>query len=114
MPSSEENGAVAGSGRLEAIVSGIVERFSPRRIILFGSRARGEAGPEGDVDLFVEMETLKSPPERAMEISSIFGLRSWSLDLVVYTPKEVERFRKVRGSFLSIIESEGKVLYERA
>jgi hypothetical protein len=38
---------------LDALVRRIAERFSPDKIILFGSRARGEAGPDSDVDLLV-------------------------------------------------------------
>ena len=95
------------------ITETIVERFHPRRIILFGSQARGEAQPESDLDIFVEMETSRTPPERAVEVSSVFGLRPWSMDLVVYTPQEVERLRGVNGTLLSVIESEGRLLYER-
>jgi predicted nucleotidyltransferase len=98
---------------LESITRTIVERFHPRRIILFGSSARGEATPESDLDLFVEMETNARPPERAIEVSSVFGLRPWSLDVVVYTPEEVQRLRKINGTLVSVIQAEGKVLYER-
>ena len=98
---------------LEAITRTIVERFQPRRIILFGSQARGEARPDSDIDLFVEMETSRRPPERSAEISAAFGLRSWSMDVVVYTPGEVARLRPISGNLLSIIEREGRILYER-
>ena len=100
--------------QLAEITRAIVERFNPRRILLFGSYARGDAGPDSDVDLFVEMETDRRPPERIVDISSLFGLRTWGLDLLVYTPAEVARLRSRRGSFLNIIEAEGKVLHERA
>jgi predicted nucleotidyltransferase len=98
---------------LEHITRTIVEKFNPRRIVLFGSRARGEAGPDSDLDLFIEMETTDRPPDRAVEISSVFGLRPWSMDLVVYTPEEVSRLRGIHGTLLSLIEAEGKLLYER-
>jgi len=99
---------------LDHVTKTIVERFHPRRIVLFGSHARGEAGPDSDLDLFIEMETSRRPPERAIEVSSVFGLRPWPMDVVVYTPQEVERLKKVKGTLLSVIEKEGKVLYERA
>ena len=97
----------------EHITRTIVAKFNPRRIVVFGSHARGEARADSDLDLFVEMETPASPPERAVEISSAFGLRPWSLDVVVYTPEEVRRLRGINGTLLSLIEAEGKVLYER-
>ena len=100
--------------RLQEITRRIAERFRPRRIVLFGSYARGEAGPESDLDLFVEMESDRRPPERAAEVAALFRLRRWPLDVVVYTPQEVEQLRGVRGTLLSIIEREGRVLYERS
>jgi len=34
----------------------VVAYFNPRRVILFGSRARGDAGPDGDIDLLVVVD----------------------------------------------------------
>jgi len=98
---------------LEQVTRTIVERFHPKRIVLFGSHARGDAGSDSDLDLFIEMQTSRRPPERAIEVSAAFGLRPWPLDVVVYTPEEVQRLRGVSGTLLSVIEKEGKVLYEQ-
>lgn len=98
---------------LQEIVRRIVERFHPRRILLFGSRARGDHQPDSDVDLFVEMESDDPPHERKVKIRSLFPRRRWSLDLVVYTPAEVQKYRPLRGLMLSLIEAEGKTLYEQ-
>ncbi len=98
---------------IEKIVRTIVERFNPKRIILFGSRASGDGDPESDVDLFIEMESDKSPPERAIEVSRAFGLHEWPMDIFVYTPEEAERRKRIRGTLASIVAAEGKVLYER-
>ncbi|HEX5505970.1 MAG TPA: nucleotidyltransferase domain-containing protein [Thermomicrobiales bacterium] len=91
----------------------IAERFHPERIILFGSRARGEAGPDSDLDLCVEMETPLPPPERAVAVGAAFGLHPWPMDIVVYTPEEVAQLKDVVGTLLYTIEREGTVLYER-
>lgn len=98
---------------LDHVTKTIVERFHPKRIMVFGSHARGDAGPDSDLDLFVEMDTHRRPPDRAIEVSEIFGLRSWPMDIVVYTSEEVRRLRHVNGTLLSVIEKEGKVLYEQ-
>ncbi|MFZ1746137.1 MAG: nucleotidyltransferase domain-containing protein [Nitrospirales bacterium] len=98
---------------LEQVTRTIVERFHPKRILLFGSHARGDAGSDSDLDVFIEMQTSRRPPERAIEVSAAFGLRPWPLDVVVYTPEEVQRLRGVSGTLLSVIEKEGKVLYEQ-
>jgi predicted nucleotidyltransferase len=98
---------------LDHVTKTIVERFHPKRIMVFGSHARGDAGPDSDLDLFIEMDTPLRPPDRAIEVSEVFGLRPWAMDIVVYTPDEVRRLRHVKGTLLSVIEKEGKVLYEQ-
>lgn len=98
---------------LEYVTKTIVERFRPTRIMVFGSHARGEAHTDSDLDLFIEMDTPRRPPERAIEVSELFGLRPWPMDIVVYTPEEVRRLRNINGTLLSVIEKEGKVLYEQ-
>jgi predicted nucleotidyltransferase len=98
---------------IEEIARRIVERFQPRRIVMFGSRARGETPLGSDLDLMVEMDTRDPPAERVRVIDALFGLRRWAMDLVVYTPDEIEQGRQRRNSLVRVIESEGKVLYER-
>ena len=95
------------------IVRKIAEVFQPRRIVMFGSRARGDTRLDSDLDLMVEMETNDPPAQRVRAISALFGLHRWAMDLVVYTPQEVEQQRRSRNSLLRVIESEGKVLYEQ-
>ena len=98
---------------LDHVTKTIVEHFHPKRIVVFGSHARGNARPDSDIDLFIEMETTRRPPDRAIEVSEVFGLRPWPMDIIVYTPEEVRRLRRVNGTLLSIIEKEGKVLYDQ-
>lgn len=98
---------------VEYMTQRIVETFHPRRIVLFGSRARGDAREDSDYDLFVEMESDKRPAQRAIEISSIFGIRLWTLDVFVYTPEEVSRLSGTIGTLLYAIQQEGRVLYEQ-
>ena len=98
---------------LDHVTRTIVERFHPKRILVFGSHARGNARSDSDLDLFIEMETSRRSPDRAIEISEVFGLRPWPMDIVVYTPEEVRRLRHVKGTLLSVIEKEGIVLYEQ-
>lgn len=47
-------------------------------------------------------------------MSAAFGLRHWAMDILVYTPEEMDRRRKIRGTLASIVAAEGKVLYERS
>jgi uncharacterized protein len=99
---------------VQSITRQIVERFHPKRIIAFGSYARGDHGPNSDLDLIVEMETDRPFYQRSVDVASIFGLRDWSMDLLVYTPEEYSEQKQIWGTLISLIEPEAKVLYDRS
>lgn len=90
----------------------IVERFHPERIILFGSYANGTPHNESDVDLLVIMPT-RNPIAQSIRIDAAFE-RPFSLDLIVRTPKQVDRGLREddRDWFLWEVMTKGKVLYE--
>ena len=98
---------------LEQITRTIVEQFHPRRVVLFGSRARGDSRPDSDVDLMIEMDSPLARGARTVEILKTFGVRPWAMDVIVYTPEEVAALSGVPGTLLSMIEAEGRTLYER-
>jgi len=98
---------------LRMILGRIVEHCRPRRVILFGSRARGDARPDSDVDLLVETETTDPMPARRRKIRELFAGRRWGLDVLVYTPAEMAGRRGSLASVVGQIEREGKLLYER-
>jgi predicted nucleotidyltransferase len=99
---------------LEQIADRIVAAFHPLRIIVFGSRARGDARPDSDLDLLVEMESELPAAERIRAVDRLFRPRVWPLDVVVFTPEEAAWQREKRNSLIQTAEREGKVLYERS
>jgi len=104
---------VVDDAAIAGIVGKIVKAFHPRRIILFGSRARGDHRADSDVDLFVEMETTDPPVERRVKIRQLFRPSVCGMDILVYTPEEVAARRNSLASAVPTIEKEGKVLYEQ-
>ncbi|MCU1283860.1 MAG: hypothetical protein JWO13_210 [Acidobacteriales bacterium] len=96
---------------IREITDRIVNAFDPKRIVLFGSHARGDHRDDSDLDLMIEMESDLDFYSRIPAVTEIFGLRKWPMDLFVYTPAEVERDRNVNGTMVNLIEREGKVLY---
>lgn len=100
--------------KIKEIVRRIVDGFDPEKIILFGSHARGKAGPDADFDLLVVMRVAGSKRKEATRIDlALYGV-DMPVDLIVVTPEEVERFRDVIGTIIYPALREGKVLYERA
>jgi predicted nucleotidyltransferase len=95
------------------MVRRIVERFHPERIILFGSHARGTAGPHSDVDLLVVMQPQGSKRRRAVEIHGLLAGMGVPKDVVV-TPEEFEAYRDAPGTVIRTARQEGKILHDRA
>lgn len=98
---------------IDQTVAMIVERFSPERVILFGSFAYGQPTPESDVDLLVVMETSIKEVEQAVQICQALAPR-YGLDLLVRTPETLKRRLALGDMFLQEVVGKGEVLYERA
>jgi len=91
----------------------IAERFSPDKIILFGSCARGDAGPESDIDLLVLFSDVADPNKRAAELYASLLDFPHPTDIVVSTTSRFERYRDVVNTVYWPAAREGKILYER-
>src|ERR1700691_903368 len=70
------------------MVRRIVKKFAPERIILFGSHARGHAGPDSDIDLLVLMPVEGSKRQKQLELQMELGDRAIPLDIIVSRPEE--------------------------
>lgn len=96
---------------LSEVVRRVVEAAAPERIILFGSAARGEMGPDSDLDLLV-VKGGKFNRDRL--IGSIYrrlqGVRA-AVDVVIVTPEEVDRYRDTHCLVICPALREGKVVY---
>ena len=89
---------------IEALRDQIVRQFHPRKVILFGSHAKGAVEVDSDVDLLVIMEFEGSPIHKEIEISLGLHCR-FPLDLLVRTPQDVAQ-RAAMNDFLSGISSQ--------
>ncbi|MGO9467052.1 MAG: nucleotidyltransferase domain-containing protein [Isosphaeraceae bacterium] len=102
---------------LASLAERIVQLAHPRQVILFGSRARGTAREDSDLDfLIVRDRSREERWSRRREIGRIRrALPSVGLpiDLLLYTPEEVEKWRHTTNHVVSEALREGKVLYER-
>lgn len=98
---------------IDEMVRRIAVQFDPDRIILFGSHARGTAGPDSDADLLVIMPISGSKRRQAAQIDMALAGVGMSKDVIVVTSEEVERYRDVRGNIIYPALREGKIMYER-
>ena len=102
---------------LDRMVRAIVEAVDPEQVILFGSRARGDARESSDVDLVVvESEPFGKTRSRRLEAVRLWRALSDFLvpkDILVYSRDEVERWRHSSGHVLGQALREGALLYER-
>ncbi len=99
---------------IKRMVQRIVERFHPEQVILFGSHARGTAGPDSDVDLLVVMPVAGSKRDESIEIGVALHDFRIPKDIIVTTPEDFEWRKDVIGTIEYPAAREGKVLYARA
>lgn len=83
---------------IEEMVRRIVERFSPERIILFGSHARATATPDSDIDLLVVMRGPRPSREQTVEIRKVLADLPVAKDIIVVTPEFFGRYRDIVGT----------------
>ena len=100
--------------KIGEMVRRIVERFHPERIVLFGSHARGDAGPDSDVDLLVVMPVTGSKRDTQLQVRLAIHDVHLPKDVIVVTPDQFERQRDIPGTIVRPAFLEGKVLYAKA
>jgi predicted nucleotidyltransferase len=105
--------AASPAACIDEMVERIVRQFDPQRIILFGSHARGDAGPDSDVDLLIVMPVAGSAREKAIEIGVVLHDIRLPKDLIVTTPEEFEWRKDTIGTIEWPAWHEGKTVYAR-
>lgn len=96
---------------LPKITKQIIKKYQPEQIILFGSLAEG-GGSANDIDLFLIKKTkTKRHIDRVRQLRRLLP-DELPIDLIIYTPQEVEKSLKMGSYFVEDILEEGKVLYE--
>ena len=100
---------------LRQMVEIIVREADPESIILFGSRARGEAGPDSDVDLLIiEREPFGPGRSRIKELARLYHALRYmpaSKDLLVYSREEFDRWKEAMNHVVANAAREGRLLY---
>ena len=100
---------------LAEIVRRLVEAYHPERVYLFGSHARGEAGPDSDYDLMVVVPDNAPPDLRRSRraYKALWGVKGsrTAADVLVLTQRGFDRQLHLRASLPSTILREGRLLH---
>lgn len=97
---------------LAELIRRLVDVYQPERIYLFGSKARGQAGPDSDYDLMVVVPD-DAPPERRRSRLGYQALRGTgtAADVLVWPRQTFDERLHLRASLPATIVREGKLLY---
>src|SRR5262245_9157897 len=103
--------------QLASLSDWIIRLVNPRQVILFGSQARGTATVGSDIDLLIVGDRPSEATwSRRREIGRIRRSLPYlgiPIDILLFTPDEVEKWRHTTNHVVSQALREGKVLYER-
>ena len=95
---------------LQEIVRRIVAAVKPEKIILFGSVARQEMGPDSDLDLLIIKPCGHRRRTARIIERSLIGI-GISTDIIVAKPTDIERYKDTIGLIYRPALRGGKVIY---
>jgi predicted nucleotidyltransferase len=93
----------------EVAMQRLASEMQLEQIILFGSRARGDARADSDYDVLIVANG--EPHELARQASRLLRGRRFALDLLALSREHIE-YRLANSTLLKTIMREGKILYE--
>jgi uncharacterized protein len=101
-------------GAIRSLLDRIVSRWQPRQIWLFGSRARGDAAPDSDWDLFVVVDDDVGDddldPGIGRRLRRECGVRA---DVIPWRASEFAEFQATPNTLAYAVATDGVLLHER-
>ena len=94
------------------IVQRIVDTVHPLKVVLFGSRARGQSRVGSDYDILVVSESDQPRYRRSVPLYTALADVPAEVEVMVYTPAEIEEWSALPQAFVTTAVKEGKVLYQ--
>jgi predicted nucleotidyltransferase len=85
---------------------------SPARVLVFGSRARGDASVDSDVDFLVIEREVEDGLAESARLAQVAGELRVPADVIVVSQKQVEEWGEVKGTMLHDALTEGRVVAE--
>lgn len=97
--------------QIKEISNKIAKEYKPEKIILFGSWAWGEPRKDSDIDLFIVKKSEERRIERERQVQRLLLGTRLPVDVLVYTPEEVEKRLWLEDFFIKKIFQHGRNLY---
>ena len=98
----------------DELLKSVVDYFNPRKVILFGSRARGDARPDSDHDLLVIVDD--DTPQTKFHWRSIHEARKHyrkAVDIALYRQSTYDEEVGVIGTLAHMVDADGTVVFDR-
>jgi predicted nucleotidyltransferase len=92
----------------------LIEAARPKRIIMFGSQARGEAGEDSDLDVMVVEELVSDRAGEMVRLNRLLRSFDIPVDLLVVSAEKFNYWCDTPGNVYFEAATEGEVLYEAA
>jgi predicted nucleotidyltransferase len=103
---------MTSQAQIEDAVRILVREAAPVKVILFGSYARGDAGPASDVDLLVVERRVTSPRQEMARLRRALSPLRIPVDVLVTEEAALaSSWAESPGSYLHDALREGKVMY---
>ena len=98
--------------QLRELLVPFFSQSAAKKAVVFGSYARGDADEYSDLDLIIVADTETPFLERFRDYTGIYEIWRKGLDMLVYTPDELERMQSEENPFITHALAEGIVIYE--
>ncbi|AEB10440.1 nucleotidyltransferase domain-containing protein [Desulfobacca acetoxidans] len=106
-------------GELNKLINEIIQKLTGQidleKIVLFGSQVTGRTDEYSDIDILIIAPSRERPLDRRLKVRRLLHDldKNIGLDILFYTPEEVERFKDHPSSFLHHILATGVTVYDR-
>ena len=108
------NAPTRSTATIRRLTELLIEAAKPKRIIMFGSRARGEAGEDSDLDVMVVEEGVADRAGEMVRLNRLLRSLDIPVDLLVVSAEKFNYWCDTPGNVYFEAATEGKVLYEAA
>ena len=92
----------------------LIEAAKPKRIIMFGSQAHGDAGEDSDLDVMVVEDGVSDRAGEMVRLNRLLRPLDIAVDLLVVSAEKFNYWCDTPGNVYFEAATEGEVLYEAA